>query len=500
MNYEKLIRLERMAFSLSHHKHSRQIFNFTGYILLFFFFCPLDIHLLHCGTPVSSFPFPFPGNWLCMSSLGSNATLGVHPICLRQAMSATLFRSGLNSSALKPIQHLSRQAGRSSSSSLLGCGYAASRSFYTPCRRPLPASLDPKKQLASRYIAPLVALRYNSSSTPAPSKTKRTFRAASRVFTVLGIAVASAGLVIVGFFVYDATTYRGEPSGADTPVSELALNPRRGGPKDLPIADVLLGDQDTAETNAALAKPRLVILGTGWGSIALLKSLRPGDYHVTVVSPRNYFLFTPFLPSATVGTLGLRSLVEPIRRIIRRVNGHFLKATAEDVDFKEKLIEVSQVGANGVEERFYVPYDKLVLAVGTYAFLMLCFHENGHANNSAKCQAASAIRTVSRDLSIASISSRLMMRARSRIRSWRIWNWRACLRRLMMNANVCCHSSFAVEVLRVLNSPQKYLICSTRICSITFRGLFEMRSLCMSYRVGPIYSTPTTKRYPNTPR
>jgi NADH dehydrogenase len=114
-------------------------------------------------------------------------------------------------------------------------------------------------------------------------------------------------------------------------------------------------------------KPRLVILGTGWGSIALLKNLNPADYHVTVVSPTNYFLFTPMLPSATVGTLGLRSLVEPVRRIIDRVNGHFLKASATDVDFSAKLVEVSQVDNDGVTRSFYLPYDKLVVGVG-----MLC--------------------------------------------------------------------------------------------------------------------------------
>jgi NADH:ubiquinone reductase (non-electrogenic) len=36
-----------------------------------------------------------------------------------------------------------------------------------------------------------------------------------------------------------------------------------------------------------------------------------------VVSPRNYFLFTPLLPSCTVGTTDIRSIVEPIRFITR---------------------------------------------------------------------------------------------------------------------------------------------------------------------------------------
>ena len=73
------------------------------------------------------------------------------------------------------------------------------------------------------------------------------------------------------------------------------------------------------------------------------------------------------LPSATVGTLELRSLVEPIRRIVGRVNGHFLNANAEDVEFSEKLVEVSQVTREGEKRHFYLPYDKLVIGVGTHA-------------------------------------------------------------------------------------------------------------------------------------
>ena len=111
-------------------------------------------------------------------------------------------------------------------------------------------------------------------------------------------------------------------------------------------------------------KPKLVILGSGWGSVAVLKTLNPEDYHITVVSPSNHFLFTPMLPSATVGTLELRSLAEPIRRIVQRVRGHFLKAEAEDVEFSEKLLEVSQLDADGVRRHFYLPYDKLIIGVG----------------------------------------------------------------------------------------------------------------------------------------
>lgn len=178
---------------------------------------------------------------------------------------------------------------------------------------------------------------------------------------------------MVAFFIYDASTYKEGPSiGEDIPVSEVALHPRRGGPKNLPIAEHLVDDDDSAAKKNQKHKPKLVILGTGWGSVALLKQLNPDDYHVTVVSPSNHFLFTPMLPSATVGTLELRSLVEPIRRIVAKVNGHFLKGMAEDVDFSENLVEISAIGPTGEKENFYLPYDKLVIGVGMQKTPFIC--------------------------------------------------------------------------------------------------------------------------------
>ncbi len=177
---------------------------------------------------------------------------------------------------------------------------------------------------------------------------------------------------MVAFFVYDARTYREDLTYSDISVSELAFNPRRGGPKNLPIAEHLVDDEDSPEMSTQKNKPRLVILGTGWGSVAMLKLLHPGDYHITVVSPVNYFLFTPMLPSATVGTLEFRSLIEPVRRIVSRVRGHFLKAEAEDIELSEKLLEVSQTDSNGVKQHFYLPYDKLVIGVGMARSVPMC--------------------------------------------------------------------------------------------------------------------------------
>lgn len=181
----------------------------------------------------------------------------------------------------------------------------------------------------------------------------------------LGLFIVISGGLVVGFFIYDATTYKAEPESAELSVSSMALNPRRGGPKNLPIVEYFVDDEEDAQMVGQKHKPKLVVLGTGWGSVALLKSLNRGEYHVTVVSPSNHFLFTPMLPSATVGTLELRSLVEPVRKIVKRIQGHFLKAAAVDVDFSEKLLELESIGPDGEKQRFYLPYDKLVIGVGS---------------------------------------------------------------------------------------------------------------------------------------
>ena len=203
------------------------------------------------------------------------------------------------------------------------------------------------------------------SGKPLPHKRSRLHNFVYRSAAWLGTSGIVLGAGVVAFFIYDASTYREDLSYKDIHVSEVALSPKRGGPKNLPIYDVQIDDDDTEVMQRQKEKPKLVILGGGWGSVALLKTLNPEEYHVTLVSPNNYFLFTPMLPSATVGTLEFRSLVEPIRRIISRINGHFVRARAEDIDFSQKLVEVTQTDSNGQEQSFYLPYDKLVIGVGS---------------------------------------------------------------------------------------------------------------------------------------
>ena len=55
-----------------------------------------------------------------------------------------------------------------------------------------------------------------------------------------------------------------------------------------------------------MERKKLVVLGTGWSSFALLNVIDKKKYGVFVVNPRNHFLFTPLLASTTMGTLEFR--------------------------------------------------------------------------------------------------------------------------------------------------------------------------------------------------
>ena len=240
------------------------------------------------------------------------------------------------------------------------------RCLHSASRRPAKASGLITRQLPRSVTeTPSFSHARLLSTKPLPSHRGPVVRFLYRSFAYTGLFIVTCGTLVVAFFVYDASTYKEADPLGDCPVSEIALSPQRGGPKNLPIASVLLDDEASNAHEAQKDKPKVVILGTGWGSVALLKKLIPGDYHVTVVSPVNYFLFTPMLPSATVGTLEFRSLVEPIRRIINRLRGHFLRANAVAVEFSEKLVEVSQVDSEGNRQNFYLPYDKLIIGVGS---------------------------------------------------------------------------------------------------------------------------------------
>src|SRR5271155_5054530 len=110
-----------------------------------------------------------------------------------------------------------------------------------------------------------------------------------------------------------------------------------------------------------------LFIGTGWGAVSLLKKLDTENYNVTVISPRNFFLFTPLLPSCTTGTIEHRSIMEPIRNILRhkKATVKYYEAEATKIDFEKKIVyakDDSEVKGDTMETE--VPFDMLVVGVG----------------------------------------------------------------------------------------------------------------------------------------
>ncbi|KAF5340412.1 hypothetical protein D9611_007859 [Ephemerocybe angulata] len=114
-------------------------------------------------------------------------------------------------------------------------------------------------------------------------------------------------------------------------------------------------------------KKTVVVLGSGWGATSLLKTIDTADYNVVVISPKNYFLFTPLLPSVAVGTLAPRSIIQPTRYITRHKarTVSVIEAEATDVDPAAKTVTFTDDSEiKGTTSTTTIGYDYLVYAVG----------------------------------------------------------------------------------------------------------------------------------------
>ncbi|KAL9453505.1 hypothetical protein AB3S75_009165 [Citrus x aurantiifolia] len=112
-------------------------------------------------------------------------------------------------------------------------------------------------------------------------------------------------------------------------------------------------------------KKRVVLLGTGWAGISFLKDLDVSSYDVQVVSPQNYFAFTPLLPSVTCGTVEARSIAEPVRNIVKKRSAEIQFWEAEAIKIDAAKNEVFCKSNIDKETRdFSLEYDYLIIAVG----------------------------------------------------------------------------------------------------------------------------------------
>ncbi|MFP6584714.1 MAG: FAD-dependent oxidoreductase [Candidatus Hydrogenedentota bacterium] len=106
-------------------------------------------------------------------------------------------------------------------------------------------------------------------------------------------------------------------------------------------------------------RSKLLIIGTGFAAFSLIKEIDVDRYQVTIVSPRNHFLFTPLLPSTTVGTVEFRSIMEPIRTARKGIRFH--QGFCVRIDAEQS---VAYCEGKFKRTPFEVEYDTLIIAVG----------------------------------------------------------------------------------------------------------------------------------------
>jgi NADH:ubiquinone reductase (H+-translocating) len=110
---------------------------------------------------------------------------------------------------------------------------------------------------------------------------------------------------------------------------------------------------------------KVVILGGGFAGLYAALELEKGlpkhaNVDVTLVNRENFFLFTPMLHEVAAGELDPTNIVNPVRKLLRRVS--FYEAKVLKIDLRNKTVAVE----HGVNQHTHeLHYDQIVLALGS---------------------------------------------------------------------------------------------------------------------------------------
>ncbi len=115
---------------------------------------------------------------------------------------------------------------------------------------------------------------------------------------------------------------------------------------------------------SASGRPRVLILGGGYvglyAALGLKKGLRPGEADVTIVDPRPYMTYQPFLPEVAAGSIEPRHVAVSHRRVLKGFT--CLNGAVSSIDHASKTVTVEPEGGN---EPLVLEYDHVVVALGS---------------------------------------------------------------------------------------------------------------------------------------
>ena len=111
-----------------------------------------------------------------------------------------------------------------------------------------------------------------------------------------------------------------------------------------------------------MARPKVVIVGAGFGGLAAAKALRNTPANILLIDRTNHHLFQPLLYQVATSVLTPSQIATPIRGILRKQkNTTVILGEVTGVDKDQKCVFVSDADRQNVP----IPYDYLILATGS---------------------------------------------------------------------------------------------------------------------------------------
>jgi NADH dehydrogenase len=104
------------------------------------------------------------------------------------------------------------------------------------------------------------------------------------------------------------------------------------------------------------AKPRVVILGGGFGGMEAAQALG-NSAHVTVVDRHNYQTFLPLLYQVSTAGLAADHVAYPIRGALQKTAGRFRMGSPISIDHRNKTVKL--------DSSEVLPFDHLIVAMGS---------------------------------------------------------------------------------------------------------------------------------------
>jgi NADH dehydrogenase len=107
-------------------------------------------------------------------------------------------------------------------------------------------------------------------------------------------------------------------------------------------------------------RPRVLIIGSGFGGLFAAKELAKAPVDVTIVSSTLHHLFQPLLYQLATGILSSGEIAPPTRSIMRRqANISVLAGTVAEVDLQQRVAK-----ASFGRQKYDLAYDYLIVAAG----------------------------------------------------------------------------------------------------------------------------------------